>query len=359
MNNNYYTSQLENQHDRNNNQKIIVQSIERGKQSTTTTNLKILVEDIQPSSQNEKSENQCDKNNYERMKVNKSIERDERSTTSTNLKPLVEDIQPLSQNEKSQNQCDKNNYERMKVNKSIEKGEQTIIVPKISNESSNVMKNIYQGESTYNRTNTISHTNGIVQNSGYTHNMSICDNIDNNLLSYVQKRYIDSQFRCCEKIAIEIIKEENRTKREYPDFKITIDSNKNLCIEYCNIKNPNIKTILKICDAVNLRITIIQSYYYGKKYSVYEISWQGQTEKIYLKKLTSDLLAKKLSQNGYAILVTSKTEKIVHSSVYQYLYQNSIIKFLPYTIGWTQNEKGAWKLTKPNELTMKEILKNV
>jgi len=50
---------------------------------------------------------------------------------------------------------------------------------------------------------------------------------------------------------------------------------------------------------------------------------------------------------------------MVASLIMRYLKNNSQKIYIPYATGWTQNEKGAWKLTKPNELTMKEILKNV
>ena len=49
---------------------------------------------------------------------------------------------------------------------------------------------------------------------------------------------------------------------------------------------------------------------------------------------------------------------MVASLIMRYLKNNSQKIYIPYATGWTQNEKGAWKLTKPNELTMKEILKN-
>lgn len=149
-------------------------------------------------------------------------------------------------------------------------------------------------------------------------------------------------------------------RKNFDDFQICISSDGLFCVESYRFENRK-REIFPVCDAIDLVSVAYESYFCGKKYVMYKIYWRQNENGFYLKEneMTSKSLIKKLANKNYPIRTTPKYISMVASLIMRYLKNNSQKIYIPYATGWTQNEKGAWKLTKPNELTMKEILKNV
>lgn len=153
--------------------------------------------------------------------------------------------------------------------------------------------------------------------------------------------------------------EEMRLIKEFPDFEIVKGSNQSLYIEYKD-KKGNCKFTKKICDAVALTVFVITSYYRGKNYLAYRVSWRGEGNSFYLREeqMTPERLAKELAKHFCPIRVNNKYKEMVQTLVLIFLIEESVeLKDIPYTTGWIKSRDGSWKVTGSDKNTMKEILK--
>ncbi len=97
---------------------------------------------------------------------------------------------------------------------------------------------------------------------------------------------------------------------------------------------------MRICKIPKLRLIHYTSFFHEKEYSIWQISWNGELQNIYIPedKMTPEKFIVTLASHGCALQTSREHAKNLYNLVLVYLIQNEDKKSIPHTSGWNKTE---------------------
>lgn len=132
------------------------------------------------------------------------------------------------------------------------------------------------------------------------------------------------------------------------------------------ITKPDEEQIIsrRLLNVRQYQTKIYVAYHPNGERMVLEVAWGelGKNE-IYFADVQRGIPPKnflrKLKGKGIVLLVSGRAEKKVAEALLAYSLYSAPIVEIPFAYGWGRNSTGRWHFAKKDELTLKEILKNV